>query len=201
MLRHLFIAASACVWATCAASQTPPETSPPAATASAGRDAGRAPQPSADAEIAPEHLTLARQVVAALAQDAVFDDIISNLLPILQAQLQADANFRPEWREPFLQAAREEFQASRPAFLDATARSYARRLNPTELRDLLAFLQKPSGRAFAERQVAIGRDGGAAGEAIGVSMLPGVMERFGRILRERNLPGAPPPPTPSSRRT
>lgn len=116
--------------------------------------------PASAAPVDPARLALAQQVLALSGDVQGFDASLEQTWPVLEERLAENPRFRPEWREPFLQAAREEMAAMRPQFIAAAAEMYARRFTAEQLRDYLAFLNTPSGRAIASSQAELAAEAG-----------------------------------------
>lgn len=126
---------------------------PPAASPKPTAKPGTAPPPAPapEPEISPSHLALAREVMLSSGIARSFDSI----LPTMADQIRKNAVTRPDLAKDLdevLKSLDPEMDMQKQRLINIAARIYAKRLNETELKDIVAFFRSPAGKRYVETQ-------------------------------------------------
>jgi hypothetical protein len=127
------------------------------------------------------HLALAREVVLSAGTEEMLNDMTRRMAPTMADQIVAGGADRA-FAERFVEIFLEEFAAG---IIELTAIAYAGAFNESQLRDIQAFYQSPTGRAFVEQApemtAAMMRAGTMLGEDVALRALQ-------RLRAERQQP-------------
>jgi uncharacterized protein len=130
------------------------------------------------------HLALARDVVLSAGTEEMLNDMMRRMAPTMADQIVAGGADRA-FAERFVEIFLEEFAAEAPRIIELTAIAYAGAFNESQLRDIQAFYQSPTGRAFVEQApemtAAMMRAGTMLGEDVALRALQ-------RLSAERQQP-------------
>lgn len=123
-------------------------------------------------------LELAHRIIQLSEVERPMLEMIDSLGPIVAQPLRADGGFTEEDIDQFVSIFREEFLAELPALLDIVAQTYARRFSASEMEQVIAFLETPVGRRWAELQTEMMQDIEAEALAIGERVGQRTVTRF-----------------------
>jgi len=108
--------------------------------------------PTAAATLTPSHVAAARDVIVASGAIRSFDAV----LPSVSQQLRSTfTRQRPELQKDIddsLKAIEPQVEGQRDEMITLAARIYASRLSETELKDIAAFFNSPTGQKFVQSQ-------------------------------------------------
>ncbi|NEX94580.1 DUF2059 domain-containing protein [Caulobacter sp. 17J65-9] len=141
--------------------------------------------PTLAAEPPAANLELARRAVDLLDIDNTMDEMVAVMTDVMLAGLEGNPQFKPEWRQPMIDAVKAEVKAQEPWYLEEMAKIYAGAYSETELRDLVTFFETPSGRAFIERTSELGKEAEAMGDELARRMEPGLTRRLEKLMSEK----------------
>lgn len=129
---------------------------------------------TAEAHAQDERAALAREAVQLLEVASTFEQMMVDLSPVVAEGMANQLRLSPSETQRLQQILAEEFRASTPEMVSGIADVYAGLTEP-QLRELVAFLRSPSGRAFVDMQnsaqSALDQLGERVGEQVGLRAL------------------------------
>ena len=106
-------------------------------------------QAQTDVTPSPRAVELARRLFVAMHLDHSIHDRLQIMLPeILAAQQKQMPGFKPEWRQPLVDAAVGALDDIMPAYLKNAEAAYARTFTEDELAQAVAYYESPAGQAM-----------------------------------------------------
>ena len=133
--------------------------------------------------IAAEQLALADRLMVAMevlkVQTAIVPQVVDLILPLI---VRGNEQRRGEVETILREELKLSFASRGEELVGATRDAYARNLSESELRDMIAFYETPSGKSLSRLQPTINseamRDGQAVGQAAARAAMPKILERL-----------------------
>ena len=109
-----------------------------------------------DADVKPSHLAVAKELLQVVRADQTMDQMIRLIMP---QQIAAIKKLRPDIPQKVLDRFAELFSAAfsrhKGEFITVAARTYARHLSETDMKNVIAFYNTETGRNFLDAQPAM----------------------------------------------
>jgi hypothetical protein len=104
---------------------------------------------SADDTVSPQHLALAKEVMALNGSTAAYNNYNKNLDMMMDQLREHLPGIDDQSMVEIKKIATEEFAAAKPALLEATAALYAKHFTERDLKAQIAFYKTEAGKHFA----------------------------------------------------
>ncbi len=129
--------------------------------------------------LAADPLEKARRLVDVSQGEMMTKQILEAITPqIMNLAVRSNPDLSPAQKDKVIDVVSEEFDAAVPDFLESSAQTYAKHFSEDELDDAIAFYESPTGQRFQELLPTIMQESMANGQAIGIRVTQGAVERL-----------------------
>ncbi len=126
-----------------------------------------------------DSMELARRLVEMSQGETIVQQMFDALTPqIMSLALSKDSDLSDEKKSRIEEVMKQELDAAVPGFMEQTAKIYASNFTASELQDVIAFYESPTGKKFQELVPQLMQESMKHGQALGENVGQRAIERL-----------------------